>query len=350
MIRAEDLELFPLSSVKGGMKTPTQRLACALVLPLLVSLASCGAGPAGSKATAQPDLSAFDYDAKAPLDVQISSTEKKDGLTRHTLTYASPRGGRVPAMLIVPDGKGPFAGMLLMHGAPGNYGQMIPEAEDLARRGTLALLIDAPFSRGDRKQSAPLRFDEQDRADQIQLIVDLRRGIDLLLARPEVDPKRLGFLGISYGGAMGGLLAGVDNRIAAYALAVGDGGIVSHFTGADDTNGPLQQMPKEYASRWLERMEPIEPIRFIGRAAPAHILFQNGRQDTMVPPADAEAYQKAASEPKKVLWYDAGHGLNRQAIVDRHEWLTERLGLTPSEPASGTPGKPGAPTRPAPGR
>ena len=28
-----------------------------------------------------------------------------------------------------------------------------------------------------------------------------------------------------------------------------------------------------------------------------------------------------------MLWYDAGHGLNQQALLDRHDWLLEQIGL-----------------------
>ena len=310
------------------MKARSNALARLPHLLVLLSLAACGSGPAASAPAVASDetVRLFDYDAKAPLDLHVVSTEKKDGLTYQEITYASPRGGRVPGMLIVPDGPGPFAGMLLMHGAPGTYERMLPEAETLARRGVVALAINAPFSR-EARAGMPLWFDERDRDEQIQLIVDLRRGVDLLLSRPDVDKDRLGYLGISYGGAMGGSLAGVEKRIKAYALVVGDGGLVSHFTGADDTNGPLQRMPPERVQRWLAAMEPIEPIRFVGRAAPAHLLFQNGRQDELVPAADGRAYQEAGSQPKKTLWYDAGHRLNDQAVEDRHAWLDQELGL-----------------------
>jgi hypothetical protein len=74
-------------------------------------------------------------------------------------------------------------------------------------------------------------------------------------------------------------------------------------------------------------MEPIEPLRFVGQAAPAELLFQQGRVDRMVPPADAEAYAAAGSEPKTVLWYDHGHEFSQAMRRDQIAWLTERLGL-----------------------
>jgi dienelactone hydrolase len=309
----------------------TARSLVHLPVLLLAVLAVRAAGAAAPPIVPPANPRVFDYDAKAPLDVRIVGSEKQPGVTLQSLTYASPKGGRVPGLLVVPDGKGPFAGMLFMHGAPGDHRRMIPEAETLARRGVVALLIDAPFARGSRA-AEPLRFDESNRADQIQLIVDLRRGVDLLTSRPDVDPKRLGYLGISYGGAMGGLLAGVEKRVAAYALVVGDGGLVSHFSGPEVGDSPLQQQPPGLAERWLRAMEPIEPLRFVGRAAPAQLLFQNGRQDTLVPPSHARAYQQAGSEPKTILWYDAGHGLDPQAVHDRHEWLAAQLGIAHPAP------------------
>ncbi len=287
------------------------------------------------------DLRVFDYDRRSPLDVQVASREVRDGIAFETLSYASPKGGRVPAALVAPAAAGRHAGMLLMHGMPSDHRPLLPEAETLARRGAVVLLIDAPFSRPGRVGGDTLRMDERDRAEQIQLIVDLRRGIDLLLARPDVDPRRLGYMGVSYGGAMGGLLAGVEKRLVAYALIVGDGGLVSHFSGPEAEYNPLPALPPEQARRWLAAMEPIEPLRFVGSAAPARLLFQNGRQDTLVPPSHARAYQEAGSEPKTIRWYDAGHHLGDQAARDRHDWLAAQLGLA-AEPKTGKAAPPAA--------
>jgi dienelactone hydrolase len=267
-------------------------------------------------------LRLFDYDAGAPLALKIVSTRRAGTLTTQEITYASPKGGRVPATLIVPDGPGPFAGILLMHGMPGNRTATFAEAETLARRGAVTLAIDAPFA---RRRGEAARLNGRDREEQVQLIVDWRRGVDLLTARPDVDPKRLAYVGHSYGGAMGGLLAGVEKRLKAYALVVGDGGLVSHVTASRDPD--FARLSRQARERWLAAMEPIEPLRFVGRASPAHLLFQNGYRDRLVSPAGAEAYQAAGSEPKTAEWYDADHSLNPQAVRDRHLWLAEQIGI-----------------------
>ena len=58
----------------------------------------------------------YDYDRGAALDIKENGVEDRDGLKVHDISYASPRGGRVTAYLVVPPGKGRLAGLLFMHG------------------------------------------------------------------------------------------------------------------------------------------------------------------------------------------------------------------------------------------
>ena len=74
----------------------------------------------------------FGYDAAAPLDVRETSSSASGGVRTIELTYASPKGGRVPATLVLPEGRrGPVA--IFQHGA-GNASRndFRVEAEDLA--------------------------------------------------------------------------------------------------------------------------------------------------------------------------------------------------------------------------
>jgi uncharacterized protein len=275
----------------------------------------------------------FDYDRRLPLAVTKLggntgriSAQALAGITVHSITYASPKGGEVPALVVVPNGRGPFPGVILQHGLPSTKEDFLPVGVDLARTGAVAILIDAPFNRPRHgRVRGDLSLTPTDREEQIQLIVDLRRAVDVLVARPEVDRRRLAFVGVSYGAAMGGLLAGVENRLKAYVLAVGDGGLVSHFTGPDDTDGPLQALPAQDRERWLAAMRPIEPINFVSRAAPAALLFQAGTMDEFIPQEDARRYYQAASHPKEVRWYAAGHALNCTARQDMVAWLARHL-------------------------
>jgi uncharacterized protein len=161
----------------------------------------------------------------------------------------------------------------------------------------------------------------------VQLMTDLQRAVDLLVARPDVDAGRLGYVGISYGGAMGALFVGIERRLKAGALVVGDGGLVTHLTGPEDGGSPLAALSCAERQRWLESMIPIEPVKYIGFASPTTLLLQSGRQDDLVPPGDAERLHAAASEPKTVQWYEAGHSLGITAVRARSFWLHEHLGM-----------------------
>lgn len=292
-------------------------LVLAVLTSLIVLTGSC-----------QSWASPFAYDSQLPLDIQTLSTQTQNDLIIQNLTYANPQGGRVPAYLIRPNGSGPFAGMILQHGLPGSREAMLDFAKDLALTGAVVLTIDAPFARPENQgREWPVTFTEQDRTEQIQLIIDLQRGVDLLTLQPEVDASRLAYVGYSYGAAMGGLLAGIERQIKAYGLMAGGGGLVAHYTNGSERSGGLEKLPKAEQDRWLELMEPIEPSRFIGHAAPAVLFFQNGRYDQVVSVADARAFQAAGSEPKRIQWYDSGHGLPPQASIDQVTWLAEQIGI-----------------------
>jgi uncharacterized protein len=292
------------------------------VCVVMAAVAGCGGG--GGEET----KGVFAYDTEAPLDVRDTNRWKDDDVSVRQITYASPKGGRVPALVLEPTGSGPFAGLIVQHGLPGFSTDMAGVGAQFARLGAVVVLIDAPFA---RRSGQPVRFDERDRGEQIQLIVDLRRAVDLLVARDDVDPERIGYLGVSYGGAMGGLLAGVEHRIGAFVLRVGDGGLVEHFRSAD-SGGALPPLSADRRERWVAAMSPIEPLRYVRRSTSA-LLFQSGRQDDVVPPPDARRYQAAAPEPKEVQWYDAGHFLPPEADCDAAAWLADEIATSPEHEA-----------------
>src|SRR6185369_407132 len=168
----------------------------------------------------------FDYDAKAPLELKILGTQKRGEATVYDITYASPKGGVVPAYLVVPSqGKGPFAGVIWGHwywtnSEMRNRKQFLDEAVALAPAGVVSLLTDGPIARpGYVTEKDPLS--EKQNAYKVQQVIDMRRGVDLLLARKDVNPKRIAFVGHSYNAAIGATLSGVDRRFKAFVLMAG---------------------------------------------------------------------------------------------------------------------------------
>jgi dienelactone hydrolase len=286
---------------------------------------SCAVARPDFGVAAAADRNRFAYDVNAPLNLQKTVESTNNGVEVSAISFNSPDGGRVTGLLFDPVTRSSLRpGIVLMHGGPGNARQMAGQGQLLAQHGAVVIAIDAPFA---RRSGAWVRLSTQDAAEQIQLIKDLQRAVDVLRARPNVDDERIAYQGISYGGAMGALFVGVERRIKAAVLVVGDGGLVSHFTGPEDSNGALANLSCATHADWMRAMTPIEPIRFIAHAPPTALLLQSGRLDNLVPAADAQALHAAAPQPKTVLWYDAGHGLNQQAAFDRMDWLHEKIGL-----------------------
>jgi dienelactone hydrolase len=145
----------------------------------------------------------------------------------------------------------------------------------------------------------------------VQTVLDLQRGVDLLAARSDVDASRIGYVGHSFGAVWGGVLAGVETRIRAYVLMAGHGRV------------------SECANCGVTTNSLLHAVHYIGRAAPAAVLFQFAEHDEYITREAALEYYEACSEPKRLEWYDAEHALNEQAGLDRVEWLGTQLGLAP---------------------
>ncbi len=267
----------------------------------------------------------FSYDPKQPLDVQEVSAKRIGGATLHDINYASPKGGRVPAYLMVPDGKGPFAGVLFMHWGQGNRSEFVAEALALAPYGVESLMIDAPTNRpgldfGNGPDSEPRAY--------AHLVIDLRRALDLLLSRPGVDTKRIGYVGHSLGATFGGVLAGLEKRVKAYVFM---GGLPNLY----DLDWPdpkfqerLKKIPQADLDAEQKLLKPISPELFVGHAAPAALLFQFAELDRFISKAAADKFFAAASEPKQQRWYWTSHEFNDTASLrDRTEFLRQQLNL-----------------------
>ena len=270
------------------------------------------------------DRGVFAYDAAAPMNLQKTVESTNNGVEVSAISYSSPGGGTVTGLLFDPVTRSSLRpGIVLMHGMPGNARQTTNQAHQLAELGAVVIAIDAPFN---RRGGQPMRFTARDRDEQIQLMKDLQRAVDVLRARPNVDDERIAYVGISYGAAMGALFVGIERRLKAAALVVGDGGLVTHMTGPEDMSF-LAGLSCAIRVDWFRAMVPVEPIRFIALAPPTRLLLQNGRSDNLVPEGDAELLHAAAPEPRTIRWYVAGHGLNQQAVFDRLDWLRQEVGL-----------------------
>jgi dienelactone hydrolase len=291
-------------------------------------LAACGGsggeeerGAVSAPASTVPPglLQQFDYDASAPLDVQEVKSEARDGATVHDITYAGP-SGRIDAFLIVPDGNGPFPAVEFMPGAPGARYTFFTEAMELAKLGVLSLLPDPPYARPPIKDVVV--FKPSDKDGIVQEVQEMRRGIDLLVSRPDVDPSRLGYVGFSWGGSVGAIFSAVERRVHSFVLQ----SLVPRLS-TDMSKLARERGVEGDLSSYEEAMQPIDAVNYLPHAAPSAVLLQAGEQDTRPSPADTREAFDAASAPKTLKMYPTEHDLNDEARVDARAWLAARLGV-----------------------
>jgi uncharacterized protein len=202
------------------------------------------------------------------------------------------------------------------HGSGEDRLAFVGVAAWIVARGAVAVTVDQPSPEGPDPQPDALTAIRRQRDRTARAVVDFRRAVDVLATLPQVDENRIGFVGFSAGARLGAILSGVERRIDAFALMSGGASPVAEYV------APLTPGIRPQA---LELLAEVDPLDHVARAAPASLLFQNGRRDELVPQSALRALAAAGSRPKRVRWYQAGHGLNVVAYREQLDWLEERL-------------------------
>ena len=286
-------------------------------------LAGLAAAPASTRGGADEDdfatrAALFRYEAAAPLDVKEVGVEKRAGVSVHDVTFAPRPGDTGKAYLVVPEGKGPFAGVLWVHwlGEPEttNRTQYLSEAVSLAPRGVVSLLVDAMWS---APEWYGHRVPERDYENSIRQVIALRRAMDLLCARPEVDKARIGFVGHDYGGMYGMLMAGLDRRAKTYV----------YIAVAPSLNdwAFFARQPASKAD-YLRQNAVLELTDYVRQVKNASTLFQCAKNDAYVSRADTMVVLNAAADPKERRFYDADHAMTPATVAEERDgWLLKEL-------------------------
>ncbi|OQA85884.1 MAG: Acetyl xylan esterase (AXE1) [Lentisphaerae bacterium ADurb.Bin242] len=180
------------------------------------------------------------YDSELPLDCREYGTVRMKGYSIRKLAYQSRKGFYVTANLYVPDGKGPFPGVINMHGhwQQGKIAERVQaRGHLLAQSGYVCLCVDA-FGAGERASEHSV-FEYHGRTLGASLlnigeslmgcqVVDNMRGVDLLCSLPYVDKQKIGATGASGGGNQTMWLTAMDDRIQASVPVVSVGSFDSY--------------------------------------------------------------------------------------------------------------------------
>lgn len=272
------------------------------------------------------------WGAGAPPSVAVEVLERRVG-------YYS-EGDRISAVLYLPanaSAQNPVPGVVLCHGFTGIKELILPDyGRGFARAGIAALAFDYRGfgeSEGTRGRLVARR--------QIE---DIHNSVTFMETLSEVDPRRVGLWGTSYGAANAIVAAAADLRVRCVSAQVGfaDGGrrmrerpaeetapvraLIEHerkqrvLTGSSSMVDPLQilndadsvafftvarqELPTLAVPISMEFMESTfehRPIAVVDALAGRPLLLVAAEHDTVTPAAEFEALYAAAAEPKRLV-------------------------------------------------
>lgn len=264
----------------------------------------------------------YGYDKAVPLKDTLSLIKDTTDYQLYHIQYSSVGDKKVTGLLSIPKKIAhPVPVIVLVHGLGDHkavdyieYGNAF-----FLNNGYAVMRIDLS-DHGERKGNF-YKFDltgpykHWTRNIVVQSVFDLRRAIDFLETRKELDPARIGYYGISLGGIIGTVFSGADDRIKVPIVAL--------------AGGQLNLLYKENATntRIKEFVSIIEPLNFVEQIAPRPLLMLNAKNDEVVPPFMSNLLFNAAREPKEIIWYTAKH---KDAPIDQIygdglEWFKKYL-------------------------
>ncbi len=315
------------------MKRSADHLAACVLLAALLSCvavlaerASAGDGEQGrSEPAVELDATTFDG---AAFRYRMEPLEEAAAYRVFRLSYASPvttptqRNNTIPAEYYLPNnivpGEPRRPAVICLHILNGNFELVRLTCSTLAARGIPALWFKMPYygERGLPGGRAALARDPKLFADALsQALADVRRTVDVLASRPEIDPRRIGVMGISLGGIVAASAAAQEPRIAraVFILAGGDlNRIVHHTRETRELSEMIRRLPDDKRAEVEAAIDAIDPLRHAAklrdRALAGKVLMINATEDNVIPPPCTERLAAALGIQDRVVWLEGlGH-------------------------------------------
>ena len=275
-------------------------------------------------ALAAVDPAFYDYDAAAPFAVTEKPFGEENGVKISVLTYPSPAPSPYPAdntvtaYLFLPPGPGPHPAMVVLHewNAGSTKGGFLL-CRAIVRAQVAALLVIEPYTLS-RKPQTENPEDAEILSGNVphmvaalrQAVLDARRGLDYLAHRPDIDPQRLGIAGISLGGVLSGLTAGVDPRIKVVLTLVGGADFAKGFWDGLATRKYRDEiLHSGYTyETYQAAMAPVDAANWLPARHfdPENALMINGHYDLVILPNEAKALARDLGGTH-IVWINTGH-------------------------------------------
>jgi pimeloyl-ACP methyl ester carboxylesterase len=296
------------------------------LLAVVLVASSTLAGPTTAQAQSgthviAPSLRAALSYQRAPVEVTERSSSTRPGVVVHDITYRVGGSDPVSAYLVTPTVTGPHPAALFLHWLDtprdSTRQEFLHEAIALAsgRRHVVSLLPQLVFP----YTHFPVG-DARDRTSIVDQAVQLRRGIDLLDDRPDVDQHRVAVVGHDYGAMYASLLGVVDRwRVHALVLMAADATWANWFLTF------FLDLPVDQVAAYTAALAPLDPRRALPHE-PATLLLQYAADDFFIPATVRAQIFAAAGPAAMTRTYDSDHSLLIPAARDdRDRFLTAAL-------------------------
>lgn len=203
---------------------------------------------------------------------------------------------------------------VLLHWLGGNFDTLELVGLRMAEQGIATIMLYMPGYGPRRPKDSPKeKLQNKDMDAMIaglrQAVLDVRRAGDWLAQRPDVEPARVGLVGISLGAVVGSLAAGVDDRFGRSVFLIGGGDLPAIvMNGSKETVAAKERLVGEgYTLEKLRGLwKDIDPITFASRVRPEEILMINADADEVIPKDCTTRLVSAMGSPE-VRWFKGGH-------------------------------------------
>jgi dienelactone hydrolase len=260
----------------------------------------------------------FGYDSSAPLGyVDRGRVDPRtDPIAVHDISFRSD-GDRIDGYLLLPPRRGRHPAVVFVHGSGGDRRELLTQAGWLAARNVVTLTITEPSTSNPPTSAVgAIAVLNQVRDAQVSDVIAIRRSVDVLQSLPEVNPRRIGYLGWSAGAKTGAFVAASEPRVKALVLL---------SAGADPLDAFVAAAPPTLRRAVRLILDSVDPIKYIAAARPGSVLLEDGTKDEIVPHAALLDIVHAAPKGTTVRWYAAPHALDRAAYHDAFDWLQRKL-------------------------
>jgi predicted esterase len=265
-------------------------------------------------ATFRGYLALYEYD-RTPLSARVESRDTTNAdWIRERVSFEAIPGARTPAIVFLPKhAKPPYQTALVW---PASNAFIIRSSNDLpmifvdflvrSGRAVIFPVFDQTFERGNGRDADMPDSTIAHRQMVLNWAKEMRRSIDYLASRTDIDTTRLAFLGTSWGGRLGGVMVAVEPRFRTAILYIAGLGMA-----------PTR--PEE------------DPVNFLPRIH-VPVLMLNGRYDSGFPYELSQKpfFNLLGSPPgtKKQIVFEGGHFLPRTEMVAASlRWLDEQFGV-----------------------